>query len=134
MKKTVLFFVLSFVLVAFLNAQNDCTGYSYTDSPKKAVVKGKPVDYLNEPKDCTKPGKPLDLESILMPDAFIELMVNKPGTKPVEHWGHVVPNTGLKYGDITFNPDVKNVFSASGPRMCCTPPGEWKRYNSYRDN
>lgn len=132
MKKTVLLFALSFVLVAFLNAQNDCTGNSQSEAPKKAAIKGKPVNYPNGPKDCSKPGKTAELESLYMSEAFIELMVNKPGTKPVEHWGHVVPNSELKSGDVTFNPSPGEVFSASGPRACCAPPGEWKRYESLK--
>jgi len=133
MKKTVMLFALSFVLVAFLNAQNDCTGNSNVNTPK--AKKEKPVNYSDfnsssNAWDCVKPGKTDDL---YMVDAFMGLMVN-PATKPVQNWGHVVPNAGLKSGDATFNPDPGSVFSASGPKACCSPPVNMQRYNTVRDN
>ncbi len=133
MKKTVLLFALSFVLVAFLYAQNDCTGNSYNDAYK--AKKEKPVNYNDvngtNSWDCTKPGK---TDDFYMSDRFIGLMVNRPATKPVEHWGNVVPNSDLKLGDVSFSPDPGEVFSASGPRSCCAPPADWSRYNFVRDN
>ena len=44
MKKAVLLFALPFVFVAFLSAQNDCTGNSYTDAAKPKQEKG--VNYI----------------------------------------------------------------------------------------
>ena len=133
MKKTVLLLALSFVLVAFLTAQNDCTGNSYNDAYK--AKKEKSVNYNDANNtsswDCSKPGK---TDDFYMSDRFIGLTAYKPATKPVEHWGHVVPNAELKSGNITFSPAPGEVFSASGPKSCCSPPADWSRYNSVRDN
>lgn len=124
MKKAVLLFALSFVLVNFLSAQNDCTGNT-TKAKKDNPAYSYEANHTGS-TDCSKPDKTPDYYKS---DEFAHIVVKKAGTKPVESWGFVVPNPNMSVGGIPFSRDQGDLFSASGSRYCCAPPPEYPRYN-----
>jgi len=122
MKKTVLLFALSFVLVAFLSAQNDCGGLSYNDEPKPDNKESSNYHDINQPYtvDCSKPDKGNELD---MPDGFMRLMGNSPesqGIKPVYNL-YMQRNTSAT---LSVSPDRGDLFSQHGSILCCLPPSD----------
>lgn len=115
MKKAVTLFALSFVFVAFLSAQNDCTGNNTT--PKK----GPPVNYIEEnnpnPVDCTNPD---DIKHYYMTDKFVGLTAHKPD----------VQSEGLRSNMITTNTNFSRPYGI----LCCGHPKIETRTNPYGDN
>lgn len=128
MKKAVLLFALSFGLVAFLNAQNDCTGHSYADAAK--VKKEQQVKYhdVNQANftDCRKSGKKDEAVDFYSLDRLGELMARS-DLSPTH-------NSQPKPGKVKYNQDLRDAFSSSGLIVCCIPPPEDdKHYNSAKN-
>lgn len=134
MKKTVLLLALSFTLVSFLSAQNDCTGSSSTESytvKEKHVLTG--ISDINNPKDCSKPAKSNIVDGYSV-DGFSNLMSDNSSyvhpTKPYENYGHPVPNTQMRTGTMLKHTPKHLEFSASGSIVCCVVPSNYERYSS----
>ena len=127
MKKAVLLFALSFVLVAFLSAQNDCTGNSNVQKANKET----PVNYHDTNQaNTTKCSKSADNSELESMDGFTFLFVKDPGTKPVESWVFVVPSPEMSIGNGSYKKDQGDLYSASSSRVCCSPPPpNYPRYN-----
>lgn len=125
MKKALLLFTLSFVLVTFLSAQNDCTGNS------NKVKKETPVTHHDaNQSNSAKCSKSVDREDIERMDGFDFLLVKDPGTKPVESWGFVVPGPEMSIGNVNYQKAQGDLYSTSGSRLCCSPPPpDYPRYN-----
>lgn len=129
MKKTVLLFALSFVLVAFLNAQNDCTGNTNNNKVKKEVSVNHGKINQTGPSDCSKP------DDFYRSGGFASLLVKDPGTKPVVTLGSVVPSPDMNIHPIFLRYDQGDRYGASGTRLCCSPPPpEYPRYNPAKDH
>lgn len=116
MKKTIALFALSFVFVAFLNAQTDCTSNNTNQT-----VKEKPVNYLDEnnpnPTDCTNPFKN---KHYYMPDRFVGLTAHKSEIADVE----------IASGLITSPNNISRPWGV----LCCGPPNQATRSNTFGDN
>lgn len=127
MKKTVLLFAISFVLVAFLSAQNDCSENSNTQKAKKET----PANYHDANQtNSTKCSKSVESEDLERMDGFTFLLVKDPGTKPVDSWGFVVPGSEMSMGNVSYKKSQGDLYSASGSRLCCSPPPpDYPRYN-----
>lgn len=107
MKKTVLLLALSFFLVTFLNAQNDCTGHTHADAAK-ALKKGVNFNGTN-PNDCTNPGKTNYFTDSYSFDRFGRLMDSSLDSQQAK--GKEIHSSVL--GDIFSTPEII---------VCCVPP------------
>jgi len=131
MKKSVLLLALSFVFVAFINAQTDCNSFTSASKAEKEILVSSSETNAFNLLDCAKSGT---TDNYYRTDAFIVLMYNKPLTKPVEDWGGLSLKPDLRSGDVNFNPDPVSIFSTSKQTDCCSHSGNVKQNNPARDH
>lgn len=122
MKKTILLFAASFVLVAFLNAQNDCTN-SNTIKVKKKSITANTQDMVDHDYviDCANPdGK----DYFYQPDKFNALINNKSA---------VMHNQSYEPG-MVLGVDPVDIFSTRGSKLCCVHPNPYDQDRRSRRN